>query len=224
MIPMLRPKHNQTPPHPLFALLILIFIFSAGCNRGAPAIGTYTQEGLSPGSEPTQEPIREAQTFTLTTSKGSYTLTPVADYEVTARVVGIEWYSRGWESQLSPLDLALAWSELSNLDYHQYISYSQRGRWYYYKYKPNCPFDVNYITNHSANHHIIPANANIRSAIKTIKRDNLVGIKGCLINIKGESGGRNYWWNTSTRRDDSGGGSCEIVYVESLQIGDKIYN
>lgn len=221
---MLKPRHIQTAQHLLFVLLFWSFIFFSGCNREAPPIGTHTQEGLSPGSEPIQERIREDQTITLTTSKGSFTVTPVADYEVTARVVGIERYSSGWESQLSPVDLALAWGELSNLDYHQYISYSQRGRWYYYKYKPNCPFDVNYIINHSANHHIIPANSNLRSAIKTIKRDNLIAIKGCLVNIKGESGGRSYWWNTSTRRDDSGGGSCEIVYVESLQIGDKIYN
>jgi hypothetical protein len=36
-----------------------------------------------------------------------------------------------------------------------------------------------------------------------------------LVDIRGPGG---FSWNTSLRRDDTGNGACEIVYVEELEV------
>jgi hypothetical protein len=198
--------------------ILMLFI---SCQK--PAVSRVESETIDASEDPLQENISDDQSFSKTTKKGTFTIKPVADYRIAARVVGTESYSRGWESSLSPIDLALAWGELANSEYDRYISYSQRGRWYYYRYTADCPFDNNYIINHSCNNHIIPASENLRLALKTINTGDLIVIEGCLVNIDGVVDGRKCWWNTSTSRSDSGDHSCEIIYAEKIRIYDKVY-
>ncbi len=42
--------------------------------------------------------------------------------------------------------------------------------------------------------------------------------KGFLVDVDADTG---FYWRTSLRRDDTGNGSCEIFYVESLYIEDS---
>ena len=39
----------------------------------------------------------------------SYSITPLADFEITAKVLSKKRYKHGRESELSPVDLALGW-------------------------------------------------------------------------------------------------------------------
>lgn len=202
---------------------ILIFIVGLFISCQNPTVTSLMNDPIDTSQDPLQENIVDDQSFVKTTKKGEFTIKPVADYRIAARVVSTKSYSRGWESSLSPLDLALAWGDLANPESDDYISYSQRGRWYYYRYSSACPYDNNYIINHSCNNHIIPATENLRMAIKTIDTGDLIVIEGCLVNINGEMDGRKRWWNTSTTRSDSGDHSCEIIFVEKIRINDKVY-
>ena len=125
---------------------------------------------------------------------------------------------------MAPVDAALAWGDWT-LDnkFQKFVSFSQSGRWYYYKLKKNSPFDLNFISNHSSNNHLIPATANLKKALKSLKTGNQVNIKGFLVNIDGKYDGNDIWWNTSMSRDDSGNGSCEIIYVTEITFNNKTY-
>jgi len=203
--------------------LLLFVLLVAGCRRPSARVFEVADGLPDFSSAPRQQSLGEQTAFTVENSEGTFRLRRVAAYEISARVVGVKRYSRGWESRLSPLDLALAWGELGELGTNAFISYSQRNRWYFFKSKAGCPFDINHIVSHSANHHIIPATHNLRLALNTVRKNDLIEIKGYLVSITGSKEGRPYEWNTSTRRDDSGGGSCEIVYLEALQIGRRMY-
>ncbi len=154
---------------------------------------------------------------------GLFTITPIAEYKISGVMVSKETYSSEWEGKISPADLAMVWGKLAEPEYDRYITYSQRNRWYFYKYKPGSPFDNAYVISHSGNHHIIPANENVHRAIKTIKRKEKVVLEGFLVNIKGTYKGRTVTWNTSLSRTDTGNGSCELFYVSKVRIDTKVY-
>jgi hypothetical protein len=202
-------------------MIILPIWITISCNQ--PTVIEYASNPIDTSQEPVQENITQDQSFTTARGKGRFVINPVAVYRISARVVSVKSYSRGWESDLSPVDLALVWGKLAERKMDRCISYRQQNRWYYYRYTSNCPVSRTYIINHSCNNHMIPSSDNIRRALKSIEENDRVKIEGYLVNIKGTVGMRNVWWNTSTTRTDSGDHSCEIIYVNKIRINRKIY-
>lgn len=150
---------------------------------------------------------------------GKYKITKMAKYKISAVVVSKKDYSYGTESNFSPVDTALAWGKMSEKENIAKVRFSQSGRWYFYEYQ-EFPLGKEYIATHSSNHHLVPANSNLKKAVKRIKKGDKVVIDGYLISITGE----NYFWNSSLTRNDTGNGACEIVYVEKLIINKREYN
>jgi len=167
--------------------------------------------------------VQISSTIIIEIKNGQFTLTPLAEYKLSGMVVGKETYSSGWDGEVSPIDLAIVWGKLAESESKKYISYSQSSRWYFYKYKPGCPFDNSYVISHSGNHHIIPANENVHSSIKTIKEKERVVLEGFLVNLKGTYKGQTVTWNTSLSRTDTGNGSCELFYVSKVRIDTRVY-
>jgi len=62
---------------------------------------------------------------------------------------------------------------------------------------------------------MVPANSLVEKKLKKIRRGDIVNAQGFLIDVDHESG---FLWRTSMSRDDTGNGSCEIFYVEQLEI------
>lgn len=203
------------------SLALFFFILIISCNQ--PTVIRHESDPIDTSMDPIQEFLNEDQSFSLERGKIRFNLKPVARYRISARVVGTRSYSRGWESSLSPVDLAMVWGELATKKHDKYISYKQRNRWYYYRYSANFPLPGQYIIRHSCNNHMIPASHNISRALNTIKTNDLVSIEGYLVNVTGKIKGGDVWWSTSTSRSDSGDHSCEIIYVEKLRINDKVY-
>jgi len=48
-----------------------------------------------------------------------------------------------------------------------------------------------------------------------VRVGDIVRLRGKLVDIDHPSG---WHWRSSLRRDDTGGGSCEIVYLEDIEI------
>ena len=71
------------------------------------------------------------------------------------------------------------------------------------------------IETHSANMHMIPANAEIETQLESIRPGNMVHIKGLLVEVTTKEGRR---WKSSLTRTDRGFGACELVLVESLDV------
>jgi len=202
----------------LFTLMILLV---TGCSTPQPV--DEASQPIDISQDPIQVDYQAKAPIVIETDKSEFSLTPLARYRIAARVVGKKRYRTGWESQISPMDLALAWGKLAGAEYDAYISYSQNNRWYFYQYRAGSPFDKKFVITHSSNHHLIPATENLHQALDEIKEDDEIYLEGYLVNVSGTYRGRRVWWKTSLSRSDSGDGSCELFYVKRAQIDGQIF-
>jgi hypothetical protein len=206
----------------LFVVLALAALILSGCTPD-PVVSQTMTDYIDATQTPYQENLEDEDPMERTIDGINLSIQPVAYYEISAVVLSTKSYSRGWQGELAPRDLALAWGELSDPANREHIKFKQRNRWYYYKYTADFPHDVNFIIHQSANNHIIPATDNIRYALETIEEGDKIYIEGYLVRILGHKEGQKYWWHSSTRRDDSGDGSCEIIYTEKLRVNKNLY-
>lgn len=160
---------------------------------------------------PTQETLQQPVSFLM----DDYRLTKRAGFKIRARVLSRENYRWGSESALSPMDLALGWRPMSDQAILDRISITQGSRWYFTRYELPAPIPDQSIINNSGNMHIIPAGSGVLGRMKKIRRGDIVQIRGFLVDVDHDSGFR---WRTSLRREDTGNGSCEIVYVDWIEI------
>jgi hypothetical protein len=94
------------------------------------------------------------------------------------------------------------------------IRFSQGGRVYHW-WTSNFPVPRRVIETHSANMHMIPANGALARQLKSIRSGNMVHLKGWLVEVTTKEGFR---WTSSLTREDTGGGACELILVESLDV------
>jgi hypothetical protein len=146
---------------------------------------------------------------------GDYELTARAEFKIRARVLSRENYSWGTEADLSPVDLALGWGVMSDQAVIDRIEISQRSRWYYTRYKLPAPISDREIIQNSGNMHMVPAQNRVKKRLKDVRVGDIVQLRGRLVDVDHPSG---WHWRTSLRRDDTGGGSCEIMYLEEIEI------
>lgn len=146
-----------------------------------------------------------------------YTITPLAQFDLQARVLGVERYRMGPESALSPVDLALGWQHMSNTDVLNQIEISQGNRFYFWRTE-GFPIPREQIETQSANMHLVPANDHVAQALGKARVGGLVTLSGKLINISGNEG---WEWRSSLTRNDTGNGACEIIWVESVSFAEK---
>jgi len=179
--------------------------------------GTASDAAIDWRREPVQTPTTRAP-FELETRRGVLTLTPRAAYDVAARVEGVERYRFDDLAFLSPVDFALTWGELPEPRYRDVIDYSQSWRFYFWRTE-DLSIDADYVIAHSANTHMIPANANVEKALLAVDRGDAVRLTGLLVDV----GGSGLRWPTSTARTDHGDGGCEILFVESVEVGGRRY-
>jgi hypothetical protein len=197
-----------------FTLVVaaLAFLF-AGRPDGAPASGPPDWTG-----EPLQEPTGRAP-FEIETRGGRVTVTPRAEYDVAAVVQSVEPYWFDATAFLSPFDFALAWGEVPGPAFADKLDVDQSWRFFFWR-TDDPGVDVDYVIRHTANTHLIPGSANVRRALATVSSGDAVRIAGALVDVRSDRG---LTWNTSLVRTDHGDRGCEILWVDSIQIGDRLY-
>ena len=145
-----------------------------------------------------------------------FTLTPLADFSLRARVLGAERYRFDQGASLSPLDLALGWERMANPQVYQQLSISQSGRWYHYRWAAKGPpIPLAEIIRSSANMHLVPADDAVEAAMLKASIGDMIELQGELIRADGDNG---WHWVSSLSRDDSGSGACELILVRRFQI------
>jgi len=142
-----------------------------------------------------------------------YRVRTLEAFEVDARVLSREDYRFGREADLSPVDLAIGWGPMADPAVLQHIQISQRNRWYYWKAR-ELPIPRGEIVSHSANVHIIPASEQVAAALAGIDVGDEVRLGGSLVAVNATDG---WHWVSSLSRTDTGNGSCELLWLTSLQ-------
>lgn len=191
-------------------LLILAIALGAGWhfynNPGEVELG----EGVLAPEQPVQHNLKAPRI----TDKNGYQLTEVALFEVKAKVLARENYRVGREADLSPTDLTLGWGPMSDEAVLSEIDISQSNRFYYWRVE-QFPIPRKAIETNSANMHIIPADDEVATQLRQIRKGEIVALSGSLIDADASDGWR---WRTSRTRNDTGNGACELFLVKSIEI------
>jgi len=160
-----------------------------------------------------EQPVQRQVYSSSVREKRGFRIALLASFDIRGRVIGAERYHFDRGAALSPVDLALGWGPMSDSAVLKQLNFYQGGRFYSWSAR-SFPLPRNIIETHSANMHMIPATDDIERRLKSIRAGNLVHIKGYLVEVTGKDGFR---WKSSLTRDDSGGGACELIWVESLE-------
>lgn len=162
------------------------------------------------------QPIQNNLSISKEWHKDKYTIKALAEYKIKARVLSRNNFSTGRESDLSPVDFALGWGPMSDQSIIDKIKITQSNRWYHWETNAS-PIPLSNISLNSANVHIIPGDDLIAKKLDDVYRGSLVDMKGYLVEVNAPDG---WHWKSSLRRDDTGGGSCELFQVDTLEILD----
>lgn len=159
---------------------------------------------------PRQTPVTDA---TPLRHRG-YHLTPVARFELRARVLGRRRYRDDPTARLAPYDLALGWGPMSDSAVLEHFTITQAHRAYTWQ-SDRPPLPTREVVRHSTNIHVIPAGSAVAAALTRIRAGHLIRLRGRLVDVRAHDGTR---WRTSRSRLDAGMGACEIVWVEAVEV------
>lgn len=191
----------------LLLLLVVLAVWKLLDGPASVSLGPGVKAGIAPQQQLIEPPtVRQID---------AYTVTELASFRIKAKVLGRKDYRFGRESELSPVDLALGWGRMSDESVLEQIRISQSGRFYRWRVE-SFPIPQREIETHSANMHLIPANAEVRRELEDVRQGEIVKIFGSLVNVKSADDG--WRWTSSLTREDTGAGACELVLVESLAV------
>lgn len=140
-----------------------------------------------------------------------------ATYVITARVLRKENYHVDGGANLAPVDLGLGWGAMSDTAIVSQLEFSQMGRFFYWRPRdwttfPLSPRDTG---THAAQVHAVPADDAVLHRLQKLRPGNVVTLSGYLVDIRGPNGFR---WSTSLRRDDTGDGACELMWIREVTM------
>ena len=168
-----------------------------------------------PGVLVANPPVQtEGDLRTTIPRKGDFTITPLATFSMSARVLGRADYHLDAGAKLAPVDLALGWGRMSDSAVLEKVDISQSVRFYHWKVR-EFPIPEREIIESSANMHLIAADDAVARAIDHTRVGDIVSFDGYLVRADGPKG---YQWTSSLTRTDTGNGACELVWVEHFDI------
>lgn len=196
-------------PHP--ALILCTTVLVIGLLNFFSHLPVSHPPGKLAPADPVQLNLTQQKQF----SKNGWSIQGVAKYQVQARVLSTKEYGffdvLDDAKDIAPIDFALGWGAMSDEAVVKKIWIGQSTRWYFW-HATELPIPVGEISSHSANTHLIPADATIEQQLKAVRSGEIVKLSGYLVNIS--KGNRTI--NSSTTRGDTGGGACEVMYVEQV--------
>lgn len=201
----------------LLCVLLMCLAVLAFLKRNQLPDSNILQQDLL--QEPVQKVITRSE-FTASFKGVDYRVKPLFEYELNGLVVSLQHHSgdsllhKAWNDHLNVMDLCVLWAgnaQLPALDRFKF--------W-------NGQFTCNVQTRDTqawsqfnlselSNNHLLSADSFTRKQLSKIKIGDQVKIKGVLAEYGSIGGGRR---GTSTRRDDTGNGACETIYVEDVQV------
>lgn len=196
-------------------IIFLLIVTIVGLWMFLPQPEREQPPGVLVDSVPFQEKVKEPILLKDGDAYKDYAIRAIAKYEIRARVLSKEKYSFDKESDLSTYDLALGWKEMSNNAVLDSLNISQAGRWYHYSWSNRPPIPPSQIETESANTHVIAGNETVRYMLDKVIKGDVVTLRGYLVNVSDDNGWK---WHSSTSRYDKRGGSCELMWLDEIEI------
>lgn len=192
----------------IFLRLVLLALLGSGFWLWFALSPVRHAPGVLIKSDPIQINVTSSSNPAPLPSIAGFTLTRLADYHFHGRVLSVKRYHDA-NASLVPIDVAVGWGPMSDSAVLSKLSISQGNRFYFYEWQGQPPIPKEEIIAHSANVHIIPANREIASMLGRLKTGHLIDFKGVLVEAKKGP----FVWRSSLKREDSGPGACELLYL-----------
>ncbi|MFC5570009.1 hypothetical protein ACFPN1_08060 [Lysobacter yangpyeongensis] len=180
---------------------------TADAARDASPVACALPPRVAPFDSPLQTPVpANLAPFRLRAA----TLTPLAGFSIDARVLSRRDYRSDREAGLAPVDFALGWGRMRDDAVLARLTITQSSRWYHYRYGGEPPIPQAEIDRSAANMHLIPGSTEIAAELRKVDAGERVRIDGWLVEAQAPDG---WHWRSSTSREDTGAGACELIYV-----------
>jgi len=173
-------------------------------------------------NEPVQQPTQAAP-FMASVGGVTYTVKPVADYEIWGLVVSShdssawwDWIHKASNDHLNVVDLCVVFAEnVANggyvgLDYSsgQFVCYAQTQsteKWQRFSMRA------------LSNNHLLADRPSIVAKLRAVRIGDQIRIRGWLSEYA-HNHGFAFTRGTSLTRDDTGNGACETIYVQEIEV------
>jgi hypothetical protein len=202
------------------AILLALWLIAA-C---APAPTFRDPAPLDVSRDPEQCDIEDPRPFSINGGSYAFRIFPLASYDLRGILLGRESYGGDIASAISPCDVSAAWGEMARDDLCGQLRWSQSGRWYWWEYGPGFGHDNAFVARYTSNTHVIPASGFLAKAVRSARRGDLVELRGELVRVEGRGAIASFRWTSSLSRCDREAGSCEILYLRWLRVGDRVYH
>jgi hypothetical protein len=171
-------------------------------------------------NEPKQYLTRE-QDFTFTYKGADYGVEPIADYELWGLVVthnDIMAFTDIYhdENSVDIKDICVIWGDNLTSNNYRLVEYYSEPWTCFFKANNRETFDK-FESTALSNSHLLSDLSDIREKIFDTQIGDQIHLKGMLVNYFPEN---NPSWvrKSSIRRDDTGNGACEVIFVEDYEI------
>lgn len=218
-------SHSSLIRRICFLALILTLIITYFTRKNYRKVDEIDSEVLE---EPIQTELREEEKEKIEFVKNDvqYQLEPLYHYEINALIVHEmtydNWYSLSKHDSISPKDLCMIWgSNAENKAYqNKDLKFSQDMRFCFWNYYGDIKFNNNEISNS----HLLTNDKELNQKAKSLLTGDQVKIKGKLVNVT-ETDSEDPLYSSkiqsSTDREDSGAGACEVILTEDIEIIQK---
>lgn len=178
---------------------------------------------LTLGEEPFQEALDKPIPVTVQRGERTFFVIKTHRYALTAQVLSAHAYDWVWTSQFYDVDLGVAWGDQVRRLTEAYTFYQDARFLFWRSDGPVSDTERAYITSHVGNVHTLPAEGkpHVGRALRSAREGDRVSLEGFLVLI--QDAGTNELARSSTVRTDTGGGACEIMWVDRVQIDDTVW-
>lgn len=162
--------------------------------------------------DPLSIPLVDGQTW----QHGRYRIQALESYDITSRVVRKKRYHDDM-ADLCPWDFGVAWGQMAEPKNYEQFRFWQSERFLYCQYKSKSwpPVSQRELSHTIANIHLVPATKEILARLAAVQEGEKIRLIGVLIAAVRDDG---MAVRSSTTRDDTGAGACEIMWVDEVSL------
>lgn len=212
----------------VISVALIVSVIFSGILFGATALNSNFQPEWTAVNEridPTQMPVQipaEKQLFNIKKDK-NYVIFPFSRYEISGIVVAKNTFLFDTVKNISPVDIGLIYGELARPEYRKdavfFLSFMRHLMPHF-----RSGIKLDNICAYYSHNHIIPSNNNILKAVKSLKNNQTVMLKGYLVYVN--TGGCSNWGSPNMipgACDSTILSGCEIIYVDEVRTDGRVY-
>lgn len=163
----------------------------------------------------------EQEPFEVKTKENTFTITPLFDYELYGMVVTFHHSKsiydnthKRWGDFLNAKDICVIWGDNIKDSIYQKFQFTS-GTWTcYWRTYDQAAWSA-FSQKHISNNHLLAEDKALSKVIMNARRGDQIYMKGHLVKYSHDGG---FTRGTSTTRDDTGEGACEVVFVTEFKI------